>query len=219
MMDRKLRKQAGKDCPLAERRFFSPKYTVPQYRSHDYASLDAVNQTEFDRCVRYSLGEFDHRNEAAFLSFVSTFRSLEFGRATFYLERELPGPPGLEWSRHTDLKIAEAVRLQIIDTVPDPVDIYFDWRPSVENGRLLFQTQIMRGACSSRIDFEVDLPKLREAELQQLADFLSRQHSGLVNGYEMTRAIVWLLDLSLQQRDTPPDLLDSTVRELLLSFT
>jgi hypothetical protein len=92
MMDRKLRKQPAKDCPLAERKFFSPKYTVPKYRSHDYASLDAVNQTEFDRCVRSSLGEFDHRNEAAFLSFVSTVRSLEFNRTAFFMERELPEP-------------------------------------------------------------------------------------------------------------------------------
>ena len=102
--------------------------------------------------------------------------------------------------------------------VVDEVDLYFDWRPSIENGQFLFQTRIMRGALASRIDFELDLTKLREAELQQLADFLSRRHSGLTSGYEVTRKIVWLLDLSLQQAQPSLSkaLRDITVRELLL---
>jgi hypothetical protein len=49
--------------------------------------------------------------------------------------------------------------------------------------------------------------------------FLARRHSGLTSGYEITRAVVWLLDLSLGQQQ--PDLSkadrDIKVRELLLS--
>jgi hypothetical protein len=65
-VDTKRQKLIGRYCPLAERRFFSPKYTVPKYRSRDYASLDAANEAEFDRCVKYSLGEFDHRKRSEF---------------------------------------------------------------------------------------------------------------------------------------------------------
>jgi hypothetical protein len=102
--------------------------------------------------------------------------------------------------------------------IVDEVDVYLDWRPSVENGHLLFQTRIMRGALASRVDFEIDLGKLREAELQQLSDFLSRRHAGPTSGYEVTRTITWLLDRSIAQAQ--PGLGDhnrqTKVRELLL---
>jgi galactitol-specific phosphotransferase system IIC component len=117
-------------------------------------------------------------------------------------------------------EVLASVRKEIdpVATV-DEVDIYFDWHPSVENGRLLFQTRIIRGTLASRVDFEIDLGKLREVELKQLSDFLSRRHTGLTSGYEVTRTVVWLLDLSLGQQQ--PGLSkadrDSKVRELLLA--
>jgi hypothetical protein len=78
---------------------------VPKYRSQDYTSLDAVNEAELDRFVKYSIGEFDHRNEASFLPFVSTLRSLDLGRATFFLEREFTDP--LLHSKFGNLQVSD----------------------------------------------------------------------------------------------------------------
>jgi hypothetical protein len=128
---------------------------------------------------------------------------------------------GIEWSRHNDLQVAEAVRAQLINTgieVVDEVQLEFDWHPVMENGRIVFQSRVTRVGRTSTVNFEIDLTKLREAELQ-LADFLSRQHAGLVSGYELSRILCWLLDISIAQ--TQPGLSkalrDSKVRELLLS--
>jgi hypothetical protein len=88
-MDRKLRKSVAKSCPLAEKAFSGRRYLLPPYRQADYVDLDTNNHMELDRCLRYSLGEFDHRNEAAFLPFISTLMSLKVARTTFFLEREL----------------------------------------------------------------------------------------------------------------------------------
>jgi hypothetical protein len=103
--------------------------------------------------------------------------------------------------------------------VLDEVQLEFDWVPVMENGVIIFQTRVTRRNQTSQVDFQIDLTKLRETELQQVSDFLSRRHADLTSGYEVTRAVVWLLDLALgqQQPGLSKVARDSKIRELLLS--
>jgi hypothetical protein len=100
----------------------------------------------------------------------------------------------------------------------DPVGISFDYQPAVENGCVTFQVRIDRGGQISATDFEINLGKLSHDELEKLRDFLAARHAGLGDAYDITRAVVWLLDRSIaQQRPLLSKFdRDSQVRELLL---
>jgi hypothetical protein len=63
-MDAKSRKLTSRFCHRRTKLF---QIQTAEYREPDYVSLDASNEMAFDRCVKYSLGAFDHRNEASFL--------------------------------------------------------------------------------------------------------------------------------------------------------
>jgi hypothetical protein len=100
----------------------------------------------------------------------------------------------------------------------DKVEVHFDWRSTVENGRILFQADLVRGDKYSAIRFEIDLLRLNQPELTQLYLFLERRHSGVTTHYEMARILYWLVDCSIVQAQTGwnKSLRDSKIRELLL---
>jgi hypothetical protein len=104
--------------------------------------------------------------------------------------------------------------------VVDEVRLEFDWAPVMKDGVIIFQTRITRKSQISQVNFQVDLTKLCETELQQLSDFLARRHAGLTSGYEVTRTITWLLNRSIAQAQV--GLSDherqAKVRELLLFY-
>jgi hypothetical protein len=84
----------------------------------------------------------------------------------------------------------------------DQVAIDFDWNVSqAADDCIRFHLRISRQGQRSAIDFAIDLRRLKTAELEQLRRFLVRWHARLDDGYELARSIVWLLDISLQQRN------------------
>jgi hypothetical protein len=101
----------------------------------------------------------------------------------------------------------------------DKVELHFDWRPAVENGRITFVADLIRGKEHSAISFEIRLPELTGAQLTQIQIFLERRQAGLTTHYEMARILCWLVDCSIVQ--TNPGLSqkdrDTKVRELLLA--
>jgi hypothetical protein len=103
----------------------------------------------------------------------------------------------------------------------DQVGLSFDWLPNPQDGLIVFQVRITRSAQISRADFEIDLRKLSHDELEQLNAFLERRHAGLMSGYEMTRRITWLLDISLCQQQPNLSKLDrdAKVKVILLAQT
>lgn len=118
-----------------------------------------------------------------------------------------------------DSENADTYNLSIKHGAIDEAQVHFDWHPVPQNGSIVFQTRITRGSRTSAVDFEVDLSELLQSELQQLSYFLARRYAGLTTGYEVVRAIAWLLDISIAQ--VHPGLSkadrDIKVRELLLS--
>ncbi len=107
----------------------------------------------------------------------------------------------------------------ISETAVDEVEVHFDWRPAVQNGRVVFQADIVREGRRSAISFQIDLHRLEHVELEQLNTFLARRHAGLTDGYAITRTIVWLLDISLRQNEPLLSEEDrcAKVRELLMA--
>jgi len=55
----------------------------------------------------------------------------------------------------------------------DEVQLHFDWSPTPQNNRIVFQAVITRRAQHSVIDFEIRLLELSKSELSQLHAILS----------------------------------------------
>jgi hypothetical protein len=111
------------------------------------------------------------------------------------------------------------IRANQTNTEDDRVGFSFDWVPSVENNRIVFQVRISRGDRQSAVDFEIDLNRLGKDELEELRNFLVVRHSGLDSSSEIVRGVTWLLDISLMQLEPLLNKIerDARVQELLLS--
>jgi hypothetical protein len=101
----------------------------------------------------------------------------------------------------------------------DKVGISFDWEIPRKPSDIVFQVRVERGSRHSAIDFAIDLRRMRGAELEKLHDILVKRHAGLDDGYELTRAITWLLTISLQQQQPSwsDEQREIQVRQLLLA--
>lgn len=99
-----------------------------------------------------------------------------------------------------------------------PVGVQFDWDTPTKIGGIVFRARLERAGQISTNTFEIDLLKLKHAELEQLHLFLGRRHAGLTTHYEMSWHLAWLLEISIQQ--TEPQLSPAErqrkVRQLLL---
>jgi hypothetical protein len=96
--------------------------------------------------------------------------------------------------------------------------INFDWEVPRQPDCIVFQLRLERRSQHSAID----LRRMRKAGLEHLYNFLAKRHAGLDHSHELTRAITWLLTVSLQQQQ--PDMSNSKsralqVRQLLLART
>ena len=79
----------------------------------------------------------------------------------------------------------------------DPVGIQFDWEvPHQARAPIVLRIQISRGAAARVLsEFAIDLGRLQTDDLQTLHDLLAFPPKG----YQLVRAITWLLDVSFRQ--------------------
>ena len=121
--------------------------------------------------------------------------------------------------KETDSTASQKANVENVIPQSDLVDVGFDWLPTAQDNRVTFQVRIARGGKESIVDFEVDLRQLCEVDLERLEQILVRRHGSMDSGYEVTRAIVWLLDVSLTQNEPLLSKAerDMKVQELLLS--
>jgi hypothetical protein len=83
----------------------------------------------------------------------------------------------------------------------DPINVTFDWEPTIKDGCARFRLRLERTGRRSIINFELNLARCTENELVRLNQFLVRQHLDATTHEEMAASIYWLVDCSLRQAE------------------